>query len=254
MELVTELNGKRYFVNLDYLREKVRRTIREGENSRDELNQIVGRYGVKVDIRSTVDVIRFIHKFLLGGVGTEESKITNESLDRWFEQTKEVFFLKLKQYRRCRNKYKKISTFINSLSVTFDERNNSVQALMESTVKTTTIQPNFAVNRGGGIWMTNPAMPFSTIEIMGLLDFNVAIRFPSIDKMTCFLQKYSDIIWHKNQGKHMLISGNLLYVGMMLSECDIIPFSGDEDELNQLIREFGEEYRSTHSSDVIVLE
>jgi hypothetical protein len=255
MEIITQLNGKGFFVNLDYLREMIRSTIREGESLRKELNQIVELYGAKIDICSTADVIRFINTTLLSGVGAEGSKITNESLDRWFEQTKDVFFLKLKQYRRCRGKYKKIAIFTKSLSLTFDEwGNKSVQALMESNLKAVSIYPEFTVNMAGGITMSNPAMPFSTIEIMKLLGFNVGIRFPSTDRMIGFLEKYEEIIWHFDWGMHTLISGSLLYVGMVVSGCNIIPFSGNEIEAIQLAEEFRREYQSTHSSDVIFFE
>jgi len=241
--IACKINRAEYTINLVYLREILSSIIQEGKSLRQELNQIVGEYGEEVDFRSTKDVTRFI-KILLRSEGTEGRKIKNEDLDRWFEQTKDVFFIKLKNYKRCRDRYRKIATFINSLSITFGEwGNNWVHAFMESNLRTATINPQFTVNKIGRISMLQPAMPFSITEMMGLLSFNVAIQFESSDEMVSFLNKYGDIIWGDYMGEWLLVSGEVLYTQMIVSEYEVIPFFDSEDEMKRLIGQFNLEYR-----------
>ncbi|MGG1940414.1 hypothetical protein ABFY57_12060 [Paenibacillus polymyxa] len=250
-----EVNRAEYLINLIYLREMLNGIIQEGKSLRHELNQIVERYGEIVDFQSTKDVTRFIGEVLLKAVGTNRRKITNEALDSWYEQTKDVFFIKLKNYKRCRDRYKKIATFINSLSITFDEWGiNCVHAFIESNLKMATIKPVFRVNKSGSVSMSQPAMPFSITEMMGLLSFNVTIRFKSSDEMVGFLNKYHDIIWGDHMGKRLVVSGEVLYVQMIVSEYEFIPFSDSEDEMKQLIEQFNLEYRNplALSSGVII--
>ncbi|MCM3128119.1 hypothetical protein [Paenibacillus sp. MER 78] len=237
-----EINRAEYTVDLIYLRDIISGIIQEGEGIREELNQIVKRYGVQVDLRSTEDVTRFI-KYVLKAEVVKERKLTNEALDRWFEQTRDVFFIKLKQYRRCRERYQKIAKFIKTLTVALDEwSKNSVEVFINSSLKKTTVKPVSTVNKNGGVSISQPALPFSITEVVGLLNFNVAIHFKSNDEMVSFLNMYGDIIWEDGMGKHLLVSGEVLYAQMIVSEYEIIPFSNSEDNMKRLIEQFNLEY------------
>lgn len=251
MELTTELNRKEYFVNLDYLRYIVAVTTAEGNALREELNGIIEQHGEKINLHSKEDAIRII-KLLINIDRDEELKITSENLVSWFQQTKNVFFIKLKEYRRCLDKYKKIVSFIFSLA---DWKGKCLDDFMNSSLRTTTIYPEFSLNSRGEISMLKPAMPFSTAEIIRILFFNVAIQFESKGEMIDFLEKYDDIIWLYGQGRELLISGKVLYANIIINECEIIPFSEGENELKRLIEQFNLEYRSkSKMSSTIIIE
>jgi len=239
-----EINRVEYTVNLVYLRKMLSSTIQEGKRLRKELNQIALQYGVEVDFSSSKEVAQFVNKFLLRDKATV-NKITSESLDYLFVKSQDDFYIKLKNYKRCRDRYRKITAFINSLSITFDDLgNNCVYAFMESDIKTAIIKPVFTVNKSGNISMTQPAMPFLVTEVMKLLRFNVAIRFESNDEVVGFLGKYGDIIWGDAMGKGLLVAGKVLYAQMILNEYYIIPLSDGEDEMKRLIEQFNLEYRN----------
>ncbi|MEK5357906.1 hypothetical protein [Paenibacillus sp. FSL L8-0709] len=240
MGIITELNRNEYCVHLDYLRQMVALTIAEGKSLRKELDQILVLHGEKVDLHSNEEVVRYI-KLLLKAKDAKEIKITNVALDRWFEQTKDAFFLKLKNYIRCHDRYKKTTAFINSITGGKDKR---LDEFMNSNLKTTTIHPEFSKNRSGGISMSQPVMPFSIKEMMGLLYFNVAIRFESNDDILGFLRKYDDIIWRDGMGRRLLVSGEVVYAQMIIDERDIFPFTEGEDELGKLIDQFNLEYHN----------
>lgn len=238
------INRVKYTVNLDYLREMLSSITQEGKGLRKELNQIALQYGVKVDFSSSKAVARFINKFVLCGEETV-SRITSETLDYWFEKSKDDFYIKLKNYRRCREKYKKIVTFVRSLSIAYNESGSKcISTLMESNLRRAIIYPLFAINKIGEISITKPAMPFSVIEMMRLLAFNMAIEFATNDEMVGFMKEYDDIIQGYTTEKYCLMAGKVLYAQMMLNTYDIIPFSDNEDEIYRLIKQFNLIYRN----------
>lgn len=240
MEFTNKLNRKGLNVNLDYLRHIVAVILMEGSNLRDELNGIIEQYGEKINLHSKEETIRLI-KLVLNKDRDEDIKITSESLDGWYEETENVLFIKLKKYRRCLDRYKKVAAFILSLTVWNGE---CLDDFMNSNLRMTIIHPEFSLNSIGEVSMSKPAMPFSIKEMMGLLNFNVAIRFESNDDILEFLKKYDDIIWRDGMDIRLLISGKVIYTNMIINECEIIPFSEGENEFVRLIEQFNLEYRS----------
>ncbi|MEI0738832.1 hypothetical protein VQ056_23040 [Paenibacillus sp. JTLBN-2024] len=233
-------------LDLAYLRNLLRITIQEGRNIKEELGLFSEQIGTKVDYKNTLDVIRFINEAKLSDRTIEGRSLTHETLDELYAQTNNLFFVKLKNYKRFRDKYKKIAAFIKSFEKHFNENDyGSVRSFLNAPIEWMTLKIWFKQNQAGQSVIAKPAFPFTVEETRLLLGFRVAIRIENEEGVAELCKKYESIIWGSEEEIEMLYLGNVLYLKMFLNGYEVIPFFDieAEDKMRQLIEEFRKEYR-----------
>ncbi len=250
------LNEMDYKVDIFYIRDLLKKYVKDGVELREQLVKIVGELGVKdtVDFNDNKAVLDIINsKFL---IDNKISSLNKKVLEELFADTNHEFFPILMQYRSISDKYTKAVSFMKSASnADFDKENKKlIQAFLNNKLDEVD-RTNFKrrVNfthaiKNGTVIISNPSISFSIEDIKQIFGFNFVFRGDTLqnclDLLEVLLQKYQPLMMD-DEGGYFIILRNTLFVKILQNQFDIIPFmfsEKQEEEVRKLIKEFRKEF------------
>lgn len=239
--ILNRINGRGYRIKVSYVQRMLKETIKEGGKLKKELSKFAN-----IDFTNNCEVIEFINKTLLRREAIKGKTVTNTALEELFTETNNSFFQTLIQYRKSRDRFTKVCSFIkNVIDPDLNKTDkDSVKAFIEKEkFGDIRIGPTAKLNVGGGISLSNPSLPFSIEDIKNIIvEYNVAISCKNMEDVLYILNKYEGLLF----GDDFLVIGTTFYANMVISEWNWIPFPMPEEEdlkhMEEFRREFGIDY------------
>jgi hypothetical protein len=238
------MNRREYSINPYYVKRMLKATIKEGNKLKDELVTHTESFGVIVDFANNREVIVFINQTLLGREAIKGKTISNTILEELYVETHNPFFQTLIKYRRERERYTKVTSFIkNVIDLKFNKNDkNSVKEFCnKEEFERITIKPTAKVNASGGISLSNPSLPFRVDDVKNILGYNVAIPCKNMEEVLYVINKYRDLI---QDWRGYMVIGNILYAEMDIDSFNTVwmPFDEGYEEYVKLTEEFQREF------------
>lgn len=249
------LNEMEYKVDIFYIRDLLKKYVKDGVELREQLMQIIRDLGIQEDVdlndnKAVLDIIN--SKFL---IDNKISSLNKKVLEELFADTNDEFFPILMQYRSISDKYTKALSFMKSASnADFDKDNKKLIQEFMSNKLNEADRNNFKRRvkfkhsvKNGAMIVSNPSIPFGIEDIKEIFRFNFVVRIDTLqeclDLLEVLLQKYQPLMMD-DEGGYFIILRNTLFVKVLDNERDIIPFmfsEEEEQEVRKLIAEFRRE-------------
>lgn len=250
------LNEMKYKVDIFYIRDLLKKYVKDGVELREQLMKIIRDLGIQkdVDLNSNKAMLDIINRKFL--VKNKISNLNKKVLEELFTDTNDDFFSVLMQYRSISDKYTKAVSFMKSASnADFDKENKKlIQAFMSN--KLNEVDRNNFKRRvkfkhsvkNGAVIVSNPSISFSIEDIKEIFGFNFVFRGDTLqecsDLLEVLLRKYQPLLLD-DEGGYFIILRSTLFVKVLRDESEIMPFmfSGEEEqEVRKLIAEFRKEF------------
>lgn len=236
--IVNDINSRGYRINSSYVQKMLKETIKEGSKLKKELTTVAKG----IDFTNNREVITFINKTLLGREAIKGKTISNKVLEELYIETGNEFFKTLIGYRKSNDRYTKVTSLIkHAIDPDFNKADkNSVKSFLnKEKFNAGIIYPQAKVNASGGISLSNPSLPFCTVDIKKLiLYYNVAISCKSMEEVLYILNKYGDLLYEGNY----LVVGTSFYADIMYEEWYFIPFPISEGDDLKHMEDFRREF------------
>jgi len=182
--LIKWLNEMDYKINIFYIRDLLKKYVKDGGELREQLMKIVGELGVKdtVDFNDNKAVLDIINsKFL---IDNKISSLNKKVLEELFADTNDEFFPILMQYRSISDKYTKAVSFMKSASnADFDKDNKKIIQEFMSNKLNEVDRKNFKRRvkfnqtiKNGAVIVSNPSIPFGSEDIKENLDLTLYLE------------------------------------------------------------------------------
>lgn len=250
------LNDMDYKINIFYIRDLLKKYVKDGVELREQLMQIMQVLGIQeeVDLNSNKAMLDIINsKFSLKN---KISSLNKKVLEELFDYTNNEIFSILMQYRSISDKYTKAVSFIkSSCNADFDKDNKKIIQEFMSNKLNEVDRKNFKRRvkfnqkiKNGAVIVSNPSIPFGIEDIKEIFGFNFVFRGDNLqdclDLLEVLLKKYQPLMGD-DEGGYFIILRSTLFIKVLKNEREIMPFMysvEEEEEIRKLIKQFRKEF------------
>ena len=250
------LNDMDYKINIFYIRDLLKKYVKDGVELREQLMQIMQVLGIQeeVDLNSNKAMLDIINsKFSLKN---KISSLNKKVLEELFDYTNNEIFSILMQYRSISDKYTKAVSFIkSSCNADFDKDNKKIIQEFMSNKLNEVDRKNFKRRvkfnqkiKNGAVIVSNPSIPFGIEDIKEIFGFNFVFRGDNLqdclDLLEVLLKKYQPLMGD-DEGGYFIILRSTLFIKVLKNEREIMPFMysvQEEEEIRKLIKQFRKEF------------
>ncbi len=250
------LNDMDYKINIFYIRDLLKKYVKDGVELREQLMQIMQVLGIQeeVDLNSNKAMLDIINsKF---SIKNKISSLNKKVLEELFDYTNNEIFSILMQYRSISDKYTKAVSFIkSSCNADFDKDNKKIIQEFMSNKLNEVDRKNFKRRvkfnqkiKNGAVIVSNPSIPFGIEDIKEIFGFNFVFRGDNLqdclDLLEVLLKKYQPLMGD-DEGGYFIILRSTLFIKVLKNEREIMPFMysvEEEEEIRKLIKQFRKEF------------